>query len=83
MTTEIKKGKTTYSITKGNNDWLIYQKTIQKTNNHTSIKEDFSINTETHEVYCNRTGKQTFSIKRYFKLINRIGKIFNKSILEF
>ena len=76
------KGKTIYSITKQKNCCIVFTRIINKTENHSSLLESLSINLNTYEVYCNRTGKQTFGIRRFLNLVLRIEKIFNLSSLR-
>jgi len=76
------KGNTTYTIAKGQPNWIIFTRIIKRKEGHDSLMESLSINLNTHEVYCNRTGKQTFGISRYLKLVLRIEKLFNLSSLR-
>jgi len=79
---EIKKGNTTYRLDKGQGSWVIFDRVIQVNKLESSIKECLSVNLDTHEVYCNRTGAETKGFKRYLNLVIRIETLFNLSSLR-
>lgn len=76
------KGNTIYSIANQKNDWFVFTRIINRIEGHSSLLESLSININTYEIYCNRTGKQTFGFKRYLNLVLRIEKIFKLSSLR-
>jgi len=79
-----KKGNTTYYLKKGFGNWLLFERVITTDNKNITMKENFSLNTYTKEVYCNRTGVKTMGFKRYLALALRIEKIFKlSSLLDF
>jgi len=79
---KITKRNTSYSLGKGKENWFIFERNVQRDEYNNSLCESLSINIHTKEVYCNRTGKQTFGIKRYLKLVLRIENIFSLSSLR-
>ena len=83
---ELKTGNTIYQLEKGNGNWFMFTRVIHNPKPKAmeanySIKEDFSINLKTREVYCNRTGRRSYGLKTFLKMVIRIENIFKLSSL--
>lgn len=70
------KGNTVYKLEKGTERWRIFSRTV-KGAECSSLKECFSIDFDTNEVYCNRTGNKTMGVRRFMDFERRIKKIFD------
>lgn len=75
-------GNTEYKLESGSENWIIFTRTVRRSAMESSIMESLSIDRDTWEVHCNRTGKETKNWARYYALCVRIEKIFGLSDIK-